>query len=142
MKATGIIRRIDDLGRVVIPKEIRRTMKIKEGDPLELFVGKDSIIFTKYQPVGTIEWEKAKSILKPILHEFALLDRYGGFVCASSFTQMSRDEALDRDDREVHEITVGGERMAYFVIHKGAVDTHDVYLAHQVLMVLFEDLTF
>ena len=49
MKATGIVRRIDDLGRVVIPKEIRRTMRIREGDPLEIFTEKDgSVIFKKY----------------------------------------------------------------------------------------------
>lgn len=50
MKATGIVRRIDDLGRIVIPKEIRRTHGIKEGEPLELFVDGSSIIFRKYQP--------------------------------------------------------------------------------------------
>lgn len=51
MKATGIVRRIDNLGRVVIPKEIRRTHGIKEGDPLEIFVdSSDGIIFRKYQP--------------------------------------------------------------------------------------------
>ena len=48
MKATGIIRRIDELGRVVIPKEIRRNMKIQEGDPLEIFIEDDGIIFKKY----------------------------------------------------------------------------------------------
>ena len=53
MKATGIVRRMDDLGRVVIPKEIRRTMKISEGTPLEIFIDKDGgIIFRKYSPVG------------------------------------------------------------------------------------------
>ncbi|MEA5038471.1 MAG: stage V sporulation T C-terminal domain-containing protein [Clostridiaceae bacterium] len=53
MKATGIVRRIDDLGRVVIPKEIRRTMKIREGEPMEIFtdVG-GSVIFRKYSPAG------------------------------------------------------------------------------------------
>jgi stage V sporulation protein T len=48
MKATGIVRRIDDLGRVVIPKEIRRSMGIREGDPLELFVEGDGICFIPY----------------------------------------------------------------------------------------------
>lgn len=55
MKATGIIRRIDDLGRVVIPKEIRRTLKIREGDPLEIFVDRGAVIFQKYQAMGDIE---------------------------------------------------------------------------------------
>mgnify|MGYP005770374749 CR=1 FL=1 len=53
MKATGIVRRIDDLGRVVIPKEIRRTMRIREGDPLEIYTDKDGgVIFRKYSLMG------------------------------------------------------------------------------------------
>ncbi len=55
MKATGIVRRIDDLGRVVIPKEIRRTLRIKEGDPLEIYTASDGeVIFKKYSPMGEI----------------------------------------------------------------------------------------
>ena len=55
MRATGIVRRIDDLGRVVIPKEIRRTMRIREGDPLEIYTEKDGeVIFKKYSPVGEL----------------------------------------------------------------------------------------
>ena len=55
MKATGIVRRIDDLGRVVIPKEIRRTMRIREGDPLEIYTDKDGeVIFKKYSPMGEL----------------------------------------------------------------------------------------
>lgn len=51
MKATGIVRRIDDLGRVVIPKEIRRTASIREGDPLEIFLDEDgAVVFRKYNP--------------------------------------------------------------------------------------------
>lgn len=48
MKATGIVRRIDDLGRIVVPKEIRRALRIREGDPLEIFTDGDSVIFKKY----------------------------------------------------------------------------------------------
>ncbi|MEG1870503.1 MAG: stage V sporulation protein T [Peptostreptococcaceae bacterium] len=52
MKATGIVRRIDDLGRVVIPKEIRRTLRIREGDPLEIFTDRDGgVILKKYSPI-------------------------------------------------------------------------------------------
>lgn len=75
MKATGIIRRVDDLGRVVIPKEIRRTLKIREGDPLEIFLGEDNCVcFQKYSAFGYLN-EKAlrtaitmasKSGLRPI----------------------------------------------------------------------------
>ena len=55
MKATGIVRRIDDLGRVVIPKEIRRTMRIREGDPLEIYTSNDGeVVFKKYSPVGEL----------------------------------------------------------------------------------------
>jgi len=55
MKATGIVRRIDDLGRVVIPKEIRRTMRIREGDPLEIYTERDGeVIFKKYSPLGEL----------------------------------------------------------------------------------------
>lgn len=50
MKATGIVRRIDDLGRIVIPKEVRRTLHIDDGTPLELYVEGDKIIYRKYQP--------------------------------------------------------------------------------------------
>ncbi len=55
MKATGIVRRIDDLGRVVIPKEIRRTLRIREGDPLEIFTDRNGqVIFKKYSPLGEL----------------------------------------------------------------------------------------
>ncbi len=56
MKATGIVRRIDDLGRVVIPKEIRRTMRIREGDPLEIYTTREGeVIFKKYSLIGGLE---------------------------------------------------------------------------------------
>ncbi|MGF7141978.1 AbrB family transcriptional regulator (stage V sporulation protein T) [Anaerotaenia torta] len=55
MKATGIVRRIDDLGRVVVPKEIRRTLRIREGDPLEIFTDREGeIILKKYSPIGEL----------------------------------------------------------------------------------------
>ena len=55
MKATGVVRRIDDLGRIVIPKEIRRTLHIKEGDPLEIFTDKEGeVILKKYSPIGEL----------------------------------------------------------------------------------------
>lgn len=55
MRATGIVRRIDDLGRVVIPKEIRRTMRIREGDPLEIYTDNDGeVIFKKYSQIGEL----------------------------------------------------------------------------------------
>ena len=56
MKATGIVRRVDDLGRIVIPKEIRRTLRIRVGDPLEIYTEKDGgVIFRKYSPMGDLQ---------------------------------------------------------------------------------------
>ena len=55
MKATGIVRRIDELGRIVVPKEIRRVLRIREGDPLEIFTDKDGeIVLKKYSPIGEL----------------------------------------------------------------------------------------
>ena len=59
MKATGIIRRMDDLGRVVIPKEIRRNLKIREGDPLEIFIENGAVCFKPYERQGSRILEKA-----------------------------------------------------------------------------------
>ena len=68
MKATGIVRRMDDLGRVVIPKEVRRSVRIKEGDPLEIFVNAQdgTVIFRKYQPFAEMDWVKAKNLVSAI----------------------------------------------------------------------------
>lgn len=55
MKATGIVRRIDELGRVVIPKEIRSTLRLKSGDPLEIFTERDELMLKKYSPIASLE---------------------------------------------------------------------------------------
>ncbi len=79
MKATGIVRRIDDLGRVVIPKEIRRTMRIREGDPLEIFVSTDGeVIFKKYSPIGELSpytKQYAEVLFRTTGHAAAICDR-------------------------------------------------------------------
>lgn len=79
MKATGIVRRIDDLGRVVIPKEIRRTLRIREGDPLEIFTDKDGeVILKKYSPIGELgdfATQYADSIHKTSGHITCIADR-------------------------------------------------------------------
>ena len=54
MKATGIIRRLDDLGRIVIPRDVRRQLRFREGDPLELFIEKNGVLFKKYSPITSI----------------------------------------------------------------------------------------
>ena len=79
MKATGIVRRIDDLGRVVIPKEIRRTLRIREGDPLEIFVDREGeVILKKYSPInelGNFAKEYAESINESIGKPVCITDR-------------------------------------------------------------------
>ncbi|MBO8159770.1 stage V sporulation protein T [Thermosyntropha sp.] len=79
MKATGIVRRIDDLGRVVIPKEIRRTLRIREGDPLEIFVDREGeVILKKYSPIGELgdfAKEYADSLSETTGHIAIIADR-------------------------------------------------------------------
>lgn len=79
MKATGIVRRIDDLGRVVIPKEIRRTLRIREGDPLEIFTDREGeIILKKYSPIGELgQFAKqyADSLAQTTGHMVCVADR-------------------------------------------------------------------
>lgn len=77
MKATGIVRRIDDLGRIVIPKEIRRTMRIREGDPMEIFTSREGeILLKKYSPVGELG-EFAESLAE------SLAQVLGELVCVT-----------------------------------------------------------
>ncbi|WP_110926087.1 stage V sporulation protein T [Bacillus massiliglaciei] len=79
MKATGIVRRIDDLGRVVIPKEIRRTLRIREGDPLEIFVDRDGeVILKKYSPISELSdfaKEYAEAIYDSLGNPVLICDR-------------------------------------------------------------------
>lgn len=102
MKATGIVRRIDDLGRVVIPKEIRRMMKIREGDPLEIFINSDgSVTFKRYDPIYKKDYEKAKKILRAILPNevhFALYDLYGDIQTATNIKQFENEQRFNRDE--------------------------------------------
>jgi AbrB family transcriptional regulator (stage V sporulation protein T) len=79
LKATGIVRRIDDLGRVVIPKEIRRTLRIREGDPLEIFTDREGeVILKKYSPIGELSdfaKEYVESLHSSMEHITCIVDR-------------------------------------------------------------------
>ncbi|RDW15308.1 stage V sporulation protein T [Oceanobacillus arenosus] len=79
MKATGIVRRIDDLGRVVIPKEIRRTLRIREGDPLEIFVDREGeVILKKYSPINELSHfaqEYAEALFNSLQSPVLICDR-------------------------------------------------------------------
>ena len=96
MKATGIVRRIDDLGRVVIPKEIRRVMRLREGDPLEIYTEADgSVVFRKYSPVGEmsrVSEEYAEAINRTSGIPIAICDRDNVIAVAG----VSRKEYLQK----------------------------------------------
>ncbi len=98
MKATGIVRRIDDLGRVVIPKEIRRTLRIREGDPLEIFTDREGgIILKKYSPINELtdfSREYAESLQDVIGHIILISDK-------DAFISVSGTSKEDYEDRKV-----------------------------------------
>lgn len=96
MKATGIVRRIDDLGRVVIPKEIRRTLRIREGDPLEIFTDTNGeVIFKKYSPIGELSSfaEQYAEVLSKIAKQPILISDSDHIVAAAG---LSKKEVLER----------------------------------------------
>ena len=102
MKATGIVRRIDDLGRVIIPKEIRRTLKLHEGDPLEIFTDTDNgVIFKKYSPFNAYGYEKARNILRwviPMDIDFALYNNYGEYQTSTNKKKFTEDICIREDE--------------------------------------------
>jgi AbrB family transcriptional regulator (stage V sporulation protein T) len=96
VKATGIVRRIDDLGRVVIPKEIRRTLRIREGDPLEIFTDREGeVILKKYSPIGELSdfaKEYTESLYQSLGHVACVADK--DMIIAVSGA--SKKELLDK----------------------------------------------
>ncbi|MBQ8392215.1 MAG: AbrB/MazE/SpoVT family DNA-binding domain-containing protein [Clostridia bacterium] len=96
MKATGIVRRIDDLGRVVIPKEIRRVFRIREGDALEIFTSRDGeVIFKKYSPIGemtSFATQYVETLHKICQMSVVITDRDSVIACAG----VSRKEYLEK----------------------------------------------
>ncbi|MGI5823486.1 MAG: stage V sporulation protein T [Dethiobacteria bacterium] len=107
MKATGIVRRIDDLGRVVIPKEIRRTLRIREGDPLEIFVDRDGeVILKKYSPIkelGDFAQEYADSLHEAMGHIACIADRDTIIAVAGAPKKEFIDRALSDAVEQVME---------------------------------------
>ena len=127
MKATGIVRRMDDLGRVVIPKEIRRTMRVKEGDPLEIFVSpQDSTVsFKKYQPFEEMDWAKAKAIVSAMYPDlqFGLYNDYGEKQTATNVTLPRTIEIDDFYDEEQSIITSEMDTIGYIVFDSDCLKT-------------------
>jgi AbrB family transcriptional regulator (stage V sporulation protein T) len=121
MKATGIVRRIDDLGRVVIPKEIRRTMRIREGDPLEIFTDHEGeVIFKKYSPIGEltgIAVQYADALNKTCGLSIVVIDRDVVVACAGApkkdilENRISTDIENIIDGRQLYVWHEGGEKI-------------------------------
>ena len=117
MKATGIVRRIDDLGRVVIPKEIRRTLRIREGDPLEIFTNSDGgVVFKKYSLMGGLS--EFSGQLCDALHKttgkmVAITDRDACVAAAGNCRRLLTDKPLSPDltrimeDRQIYQHAAG-----------------------------------
>ena len=116
MKATGIVRRIDDLGRVVIPKEIRRTMRIREGDPLEIYTDREGeVIFKKYSPIGELAEfasQYAETLFKTCGIAVAICDRDAVIACAGISKKEYNDRKLSaelEDEIKNRSLFVAGE---------------------------------
>lgn len=105
MKATGIVRRIDDLGRVVVPKEIRRTLRIREGDPLEIFTDREGeIILKKYSPIGELgQFAKqyAESLAQTTGHIVAITDKDQFIAVAGPTKKDLLSKGISRELEEV-----------------------------------------
>jgi len=114
MKATGIVRRIDDLGRVVIPKEIRRTMRIREGDPLEIYTDREGeVIFKKYSPIGELTSfaaQYAETLHKTCELAVVICDRDAVIACAG----VPKKEYADRRVSDAVEKIIEGRSMYTF----------------------------
>ncbi len=121
MKATGIVRRIDDLGRVVIPKEIRRTLRIREGDPLEIYTEKDGgVIFRKYSPMGDLQdfaGQICESVGKNTGHIAAVSDRDAIIALSGAPRRELLDQRNSQDlenlmeQRKVYHYSPGGVKL-------------------------------
>ena len=122
MKATGIVRRIDDLGRVVIPKEIRRTLRIREGDPLEIFTDRDGeVIFKKYSPMGemgAIASELAEALARTAGMSCAICDRDAVIAAAGGAKKDILEKSISPDLELVME-----QRATY---ERGVGETQDI----------------
>ena len=107
MKATGIVRRIDDLGRVVIPKEIRRTMRIREGDPLEIYTDREGeVIFKKYSPIGELHAfasQYADTLHKTCSMAVIISDRDAVIACSGLPRKEYTDKVLSDELEEIIE---------------------------------------
>lgn len=131
MKATGIVRRIDDLGRVVIPKEIRRTLRIREGDPLEIFTDKDGgVILKKYSPIGELSDfanQYADTLHKTSGHITCITDKDAVIAVSGAAKKEFLDKRLSQDlERVIEEKTTWATKSANDNVISITSDDNDV----------------
>lgn len=139
MKATGIVRRIDDLGRVVIPKEIRRTLRIREGDPLEIFVDRDGeVILKKYSPIGELgdfAKEYADSLYESLNHVTLISDRDTIIAVSGGSKKEYADKPIGEliescmEERKVRTETTSGQ----YEIIKGHSETYSSFVIAPII---------
>lgn len=120
MKATGIVRRIDDLGRVVIPKEIRKAIRVHDGDPLEIYLEDDAVIFKKYKPYDDFFFRRVYDTLHKHFSSVAVYDCYNKVAGMSntfpSSVPLSWSEcnhSFDTDGYRVFPIFIGCDKVGY-----------------------------
>ena len=142
MKATGIVRRIDDLGRVVIPNEIRRTMRIREGDPLEIFTSNDGeVIFKKYSPIGELSnfaSQYAETLSKTSGHAICITDKDMIIAVSGAPKKDFTEKRVSNDIEKVIE-----EKTPVYVkpgdnTHLSVLDGIDKYVAGVVVPIISE----
>ena len=112
MKATGVVRRVDDLGRIVIPKEIRKVLRIKEGDPIEIFTGREGeVILKKYSPIGELSefaTDYAETLAKTTGHIACITDKDSVIAVSGGarkeYLEQSISKELEQlmDDKEIY----------------------------------------
>ncbi len=134
MKETGIIRRIDDLGRIVIPKDIRRPLRLREGDAMEIYLDGDAIVLKRYSAMDSINFDVARAAVRAIrglgFDNAVVYDRYNVVyascgtmsmpsitpVEANEFSHIRKLSVLDETkDLWVYPILVLGENQGYVV---------------------------
>lgn len=140
MKATGIVRRIDDLGRVVIPKEIRRTMRIREGDPLEIYTDRDGeVIFKKYSPIGSLSdfaTQYAETLTKTCGFPVCITDKDSIIAVSGASKKEFYDKRVSADVERVMEekssYVSDGSKTAY------VTDSNSKYMAGVISPIMAE----
>lgn len=141
MKATGVVRRIDELGRIVIPKEIRRTLHIRETDPLEIYTDREGqVILKKYSPIGEITEiaEKfAKTLSQVSGHGVAISDREKFISCAGGTAKLFLGKRISRklqEQMEKRESCLAGKGERNYIPLSDEID--DPYLYEAVVPII------